>query len=130
MKARKVLNMSSSLSLKRALVTLSTGLLSYPYYASVWVRIPAWTCEKVASDLGLGGGFRRVLWFPPLLTTSHELATIGINVTKNKIPNPNPLLCFGCKIWVIKRKVEELFLSFLEIRRQKNSKTRSVNITN
>ena len=26
-------------------------------------------CEQVASDLGLGGGFRRVLWFPPLLTT-------------------------------------------------------------
>ena len=25
-----------------------------------WVRIPAWACEKVASDLGLGGVFRRV----------------------------------------------------------------------
>ena len=25
--------------------------------------------EKVASDLGLGGGFRLVLRFPPLLTT-------------------------------------------------------------
>ena len=32
-------------------------------------RIPAWACEKDASDLGLGGGFRRVLRFPPLLTT-------------------------------------------------------------
>ena len=36
---------------------------------SAWVRIPAWACGKVASDLGLGGGFRRVLRFPPLLTT-------------------------------------------------------------
>ena len=29
------------------------------------VRIPPGACEKVASDLGLGGGFRRVLRFPP-----------------------------------------------------------------
>ena len=36
---------------------------------TAWVRIPAWACEKVASNLGLGGGFRRVLQFPPLLTT-------------------------------------------------------------
>ena len=36
---------------------------------SVWVRIPAWACAKVGSDLGLGGGFRRVLRFPPLPTT-------------------------------------------------------------
>ena len=28
-----------------------------------------WACEKVASDLELGGCFRRVLRFPPLLTT-------------------------------------------------------------
>ena len=32
-------------------------------------RIQAGVCEKVASDVGLGGGFRRVLWFPELLTT-------------------------------------------------------------
>ena len=37
---------------------------------TAWVQIPAWAYEKVASDLGLGGGFRRVLRFPPLLTTS------------------------------------------------------------
>ena len=36
---------------------------------TAWVRILAWACEKVASDLGLGGGFRCVLRFPPLLTT-------------------------------------------------------------
>ena len=53
---------------------------------SACVRIPAWACEKVASDSGLGGGFIRVLWFPQLLA-SHELATIGMNVTKNKIPS-------------------------------------------
>ena len=58
---------------------------------TAWVRIPAWACEKVASDLGLGGVYRRVLRFPPLHTTgySHELATIGINVTKNKNSNSN-----------------------------------------
>ena len=43
------------------------------------VRIPAGACEKVNSDLGVGGGFRRVLRFPPLLTTawsriSHNMA--------------------------------------------------------
>ena len=36
---------------------------------TAWVRIPTWACEKVASDLGLGGGFRRVLRFPPPHTT-------------------------------------------------------------
>ena len=47
-------------------------MLSLP---TAWVRIPTWACEKVSSDLGLGGDFRRVL----------ELATIAINVTKNRI---------------------------------------------
>ena len=44
----------------------------YTYTLSLttaWVRIPAWACEKVATDLELGGGIRRVLRFPPLLTT-------------------------------------------------------------
>ena len=53
---------------------------------TAWVRIPAWACEKVDSDLELGGGFRRVLRFLHYLQlASHELATIGINVTKNEI---------------------------------------------
>ena len=56
---------------------------------TAWVRIPAYVCEKVASDLELGGVFRRVLRFPPLLTqlASHELATIWH--TCDEIPNPN-----------------------------------------
>ena len=34
-------------------------------------------CEKVASDLGLGGGFPQVLWFPPPVTTGkHDFAKI------------------------------------------------------
>ena len=42
--------------------------------------------QKVASDLGLGGGFRRVPSFLHYLQlASHKLDTIGINVTKNKI---------------------------------------------
>ena len=41
-------------------------------FTTACVRIPAWACEKVASDLGLGGGFRRVLRFPPLLTTGYS----------------------------------------------------------
>ena len=36
----------------------------------------ACACDKVASDLGLGGGFRRVLRFHLLQLASHELATI------------------------------------------------------
>ena len=34
-----------------------------------WVQIPAWIFEKVASNFGLGGDLRRILWFSPLLTT-------------------------------------------------------------
>ena len=33
------------------------------------VQIPARASNEVASDLGLGGGIRQVLRFPPLLTT-------------------------------------------------------------
>ena len=53
------------------------------------VRIPIWpTCEKVASELGLGGGFRRVLRFPPLLTTGKSrISHNWHNCYKNKIPN-------------------------------------------
>ena len=36
---------------------------------TAWVVIPAGACEKVTSDSGLGGGFRRELWFPPPITT-------------------------------------------------------------
>ena len=55
---------------------------------TAWDRIPAWACEKVASDLELGGGFAEYSDFPNYIQlTSHELAKIGINVTKNEIPN-------------------------------------------
>ena len=48
--------------------------LTARYLSSLYLsRIPAWACAKVASDLELGGGFRRVLRIPPLLTLgSHE----------------------------------------------------------
>ena len=36
---------------------------------TAWVWIQDIVCEKVASDLELGGGFHWVLWFPPPLTT-------------------------------------------------------------
>ena len=29
---------------------------------------PAWACETITSDLGLGGGFHRGLWVPTLLS--------------------------------------------------------------
>ena len=53
----------------------SQRLYFVPSHTAAWVRIPSWACEKVTSDLGLGGGFRRVLRFPPLFTT-------GLIVTK------------------------------------------------
>ena len=55
------------------------------------VRILAWACEKVASELGLGGGFRRVLRFPPQLTTGQS--RISHNWHKcDEIPNYKRLL--------------------------------------
>ena len=35
---------------------------------------PIWACEKVASDMGLGSAFCRILRFPP--PVSHDLAEI------------------------------------------------------
>ena len=67
---------------------------------TAWVRIPAWACEKVASDLGLGGGFRRVLRVHYLQLASHELATIGINVTKNEITNPKHSIKQAKRVYV------------------------------
>ena len=47
---------------------------------------PAWACEEVTSDLELGGGFAGYSGFLHYLElASHELDTIGINVTKNEI---------------------------------------------
>ena len=40
-----------------------------PSLTTAQVRILAWACEKVASDLGLGSGFGQVLRFSPLPTT-------------------------------------------------------------
>ena len=55
---------------------------------TAWDRIPAWAGEKVASDLELSGGFAEYSDFPNYIQlTSHELAKIGINVTKNEILN-------------------------------------------
>ena len=71
---------------------------------TAWVRIPAWACEKVASDLGLDvsrpGHVKKlpVTWgwtvvfseysgfLHYLHLANHELAIIGINVTINEIP--------------------------------------------
>ena len=38
-------------------------------FTTALVIILARACEKVTSDLGLGGGFPRILRFPQLLTT-------------------------------------------------------------
>ena len=88
---------------------LSSGVHVYkqqsgPVLTAVWSKAPPLTArclsplpgfesrpEKVASDLGLGGGFYRVLRFPfhHIQLASHVLATCGINVTKSKIQNQN-----------------------------------------
>ena len=70
-----------------------SGLYIAMYYQELAMHhrklLPAWACEKVASDLELGGGFRRYSDFLHYLQlASHELATIGINVTKNEIQIP------------------------------------------
>ena len=45
------------------------ALLNVRTFTTARVPIPAWACENVASDLGLGGCFRRVLWFSTLHAT-------------------------------------------------------------
>ena len=52
--------------------------------------LPAGACEKVASDLGLGGGFRRVLRFPPPVTTgSSRLRRIMAEKVTKHPKNPS-----------------------------------------
>ena len=65
-----------------AILRLSCG---YPVIRGRW-NLSTSLKNTWPGDLGLGGGFRWVLHFPPL-NTGHKLATIGINVTKNEIPN-------------------------------------------
>ena len=48
-------------------ITLLMMMMIHMLYISMLHALRA--CEKVASDLELGGGFRQVLRFPPLLTT-------------------------------------------------------------
>ena len=49
--------------------SLSTVYELGPIAPTCCLRILAGVWEKVACDLGLGGVFCWVLWFPPLLTT-------------------------------------------------------------
>ena len=51
------------------------------------VRIPAGTGENVASDLGLGGGFRRVLQFPLPFTSSQSRLSCNMAEKVTKIKN-------------------------------------------
>ena len=60
---------------------MSIPLLSL---TSAQVRITARECEKVASDLGLGSGFRWVLRFPPPLTTGYS--QLCCNMAQIQIP--------------------------------------------
>ena len=48
------------------------------FLTNAWVRILSGACENVASDLELGGGFRRALPIPPPVITglSHELTAL------------------------------------------------------
>ena len=50
---------------------------------------PFGTYEKVANDLGLGGGFHWVPWFPPPVTTGYSrfCRNMAEKVTKNEIQN-------------------------------------------
>ena len=47
---------------------MAVGSKALPLTASSLSSLPG-ACEKVASDLGLGDEFRRVLQFPPPVTT-------------------------------------------------------------
>ena len=42
--------------------------VTYQYWWLCYKNVPTWACEKVASNFGLGDGFRRVLRFPPPFT--------------------------------------------------------------
>ena len=55
---------------------------------TLMIMISPGACQKIARDLGLGGGFRRVLWFPPTVTTGLPQLSCKMTekVTKNKIP--------------------------------------------
>ena len=48
---------------------------------------PLLACQKVASDLGLGGGFHRVLRFPPPITTG--VSQISRNMAEKETKKQN-----------------------------------------
>ena len=50
-------------------------------------QIPHGACEKVASDLGLGGGFGRLLHQLQLASQDLISRNMAEKVTKNKLPN-------------------------------------------
>ena len=56
---------------------MTVGFMALPLTARCLSPLPGssnldWACEYVASDLGLGGGFCRVLRFLPLLTNAYS----------------------------------------------------------
>ena len=70
-------------------------VLDMSYY-SLFNMLPGIPHEKFASDLGLGGGFHRLLWFPPPLTTGSYKSQISLKVAEKviiiKIPNSKSTL--------------------------------------
>ena len=62
---------------------------------------------QVASDLGLGGGFRRVLWFPPPNElTSHNIAAIWQKTRQflflnSKLSHFSPISCSHCSFYLM-----------------------------
>ena len=54
-----------SLSLQNSKYPFKKSAVECPFYS----KLNSMTCEKVASDLGLGSDFCQVLRFPPLFTT-------------------------------------------------------------
>ena len=57
----------------------------YPFPTAAWVRILARACEKVASDLGICGVFRRALRFPLSTTTVLACHDFAEKATRMKI---------------------------------------------
>ena len=75
-----IFHLFSSSYLKKDGEKVSVPVICVSYIAIYdwhWFGLSTWVCEKVASVLGLGGGFRQVLWFPPLLTTGYSLSDLS-----------------------------------------------------
>ena len=77
---------AAAMACRDSCVVYGVAAECYLSLTAAWVAITDVACKKVASDLGLGSGFRWVLQFPTPVTIGRS--RLGCNMAETSDENP------------------------------------------